>query len=107
MTDTITAETLAGLSKADIIQILLAAGDEETETTEPTPKEQAEALVEGGGYSYAKGRVYLNADLIETAARIQNGGDPQIVSGSDEKRFCVLYRAENGDVVIQNLYKES
>lgn len=106
MTDTITPETLAGLSKSDIIQILLASSDEET-TTEPTEKEKAEVLVENGDYSYAKGRVYLNANLIETAARIQNGGEPQVVSGSDEKRFCVLYRTDDGDVVIQNLYKES
>lgn len=106
MTDTITPETLAGLSKSDIIQILLAGTEEATET-EPTEKEKAETLVEDGDYAYAKGRVYLNANLIETAARIQNGGDPQVVSGSDEKRFCVLYRADNGDVVIQNLYKEA
>lgn len=80
--------------------------DQPVHTPAPlTPKQQAEALVEKSGLGYAKGRVYVNGDVLEAATRVLKTGTPEIAKTSGVGRVVALlvYKEESGDVALQSL----
>lgn len=75
--------------------------------TEPvTSAEKSEAQVAKAGFVHTRGRVYVNAKVIEAAVRVLKTGSPEIVrnDGSHRTKAIAVYRLDAGDsVALQNL----
>lgn len=70
-----------------------------------TSKDKADALVAQAGYAHTKGRVYVTGAILEAAARVIKGGEPEVVqtSGVGRTKAVVIFREDSGDAAIQNL----
>lgn len=90
-------------------QAILASGNTEPTAEEakpePTAQELAEALVVEKGFDFARGRVYVTPDMIESAVRVRKTGAAEIIasSGAGRTKAVLLFRTESGEVALQNL----
>lgn len=74
----------------------------------PSVDEQSESLVANSKYAYSRGRVYINGDVAEAAARVLTGGKPEIVAVGAGKTAAVLVsRTDAGNAYLHNLYEAS
>lgn len=74
---------------------------------EATSKTASDALVAQSGYAHGRGRVYVNAAIVEGIVRVLKTGTPEIVNTSGVGRVpaVVIFREDSGDVAVHNLYR--
>jgi hypothetical protein len=74
---------------------------------EATSKTAADALVAQSGYAHGRGRVYVNAAIVEGIVRCLKTGSPEIINTSGVGRVpaVVIFREDSGDCALHNLYK--
>lgn len=102
----------AGFSKEEAEKALaIALNPAQTMATlagrEPlTSKEKSDTLVAQAGLIHVRGRIYVSADLIESAVRVRKTGKPELVTQSGDHRVKAVaaYRLDDGEtVVLQNV----
>lgn len=98
--------TLNGNEPATVAAWNEAHPDRLIETGPLSSKDQADILVAQAGLLHARGRVYVNADLIEAQVRVLKSGKPEVVrnTGDRHTKGVVVFRMDSGDTVaVQNL----
>ena len=97
----------AGWDDATIEAILAKGAPEPAKPL--TSKEQGELLVAERELTFTRGRVYLNARMIESAVRVGKTGKPEIINSGLADRdhhvtAVLIYRTDGTDVAVQNLH---
>lgn len=103
----------AGFTADEAAKILAPQPQPKPEAT-PQPassKQLGEQLVADKGFTFTRGRVYVNPRTIEAAVRVAKTGAPEIVNSAggtadtEHHVTAVLaYRTDGGDVALQNLH---
>lgn len=100
------------LAKAGIDPKVLREAQQNVMQTEAEDVEaQAREAAEGGGFGWAKGRIYVSDDLLKAVAKTQKTGTPQVVTsetkledGRTVTHAVQTLRTNHGGVALQRLY---
>lgn len=97
-------EKLADELGLTVDEVKAALNEPEVEADAPT-ESTPEDLVAAAGFTFTKGRVYVNKDVVEGIARVLTTGSTEIIrtSGNGRTKAVLVTRLESGDASVQNL----